>query len=171
MLELPCGGGRLSPAIARHADWLVEADIGAGQVEYGRAVTALASRQLWITASGFHVPLRSGGVDGAVCVRLAHHLPTRAEVERLLAELLRVSQRFVVLTYFDRHSLKNLTWRLRHPFRRREKPMLVRAEVEGIARALGGRLADVIPLSRFGSGHRYALILKGSPVSPRASSR
>jgi hypothetical protein len=33
-------------------------------------------------------------------------------------------------------------------------------EVAGLAQAHGGRLVSTAPLSRFGSGHRYALILK-----------
>ncbi len=40
-------------------------------------------------------------VDGTICIRLAHHLPTHAERDRLFQELMRVSRRFVIVTYFD----------------------------------------------------------------------
>ena len=36
LLDLPCGGGRLSPPMARYTDLLIEADVGLGQVRYGR---------------------------------------------------------------------------------------------------------------------------------------
>ena len=42
----------------------------------------------------------------------------------------------MIVTYFDRHSLKHLTWRLRHPFSRKaRKPALSKAEVAALARA------------------------------------
>lgn len=47
-------------------------------------------------------PLRDGSVDGTVCVRLSHRLPTAAERERLLTELLRVSRRFVIMKMYRR---------------------------------------------------------------------
>jgi hypothetical protein len=100
-------------------------------------------------------------------VRLSHHLPTQVERERLFAELLRVSRRFAIVTYFDRHSLKHLTWRLRHPFSRKpRKPALTSSEVAALARASGARLVGTAPLSRIGSGHRYALLVKSAGSSP-----
>jgi SAM-dependent methyltransferase len=161
ILEIPCGGGRLTHAFADATDLVIEADIAVGQVRYGRQASKLEVPRVWMTASAFHVPLRAGSVDGVVCVRLSHHLPTHAERERLFAELLRVSRRFVIVTYFDRHSLKHLTWRLRHPFRRGpRKPVMTKSEVDVLARAHGARLVSTAPLSRFGSGHRYALLVK-----------
>lgn len=163
LLELPCGGGRLTPALADFTDFIVAADIAPGQIEYGRRHSKIAVPRVWITASAFHIPLRDSSVDGAVCVRLLHHLPTESERERLFAELMRVSRRFVILTYFDRHSLKYLTWRLRHPFSRKpRKPASTRGEVAALARRFGARLVKATPLSVIGSGHRYAFLVKDS---------
>src|SRR5688572_24549104 len=161
ILEIPCGGGRLTPGFADLADVVIEADVAIGQVAYGRAHARLPAPCVWMTASAFHIPLRDRSVDGAVCVRLSHHLPTSAERERLFGEFLRISRRFVLVTFFDRHSLKNLTYRLRHPLRGGPpKLTMTRGEVEALARADGAKLARVAPLSRIGSGHRYALVLK-----------
>ncbi len=50
-----------------------------------------------------------------------------------------MSSRFVIVTYFDRYSLKHLTWRLRHPFSRKaRKPALTDSEVAALASANGG---------------------------------
>jgi len=69
--------------------------------------------------------------------------------------------RFAIVTYFDRFSLKHLTWRLRHPFSRKaRKPALSASEVAAFARANRARLVSTAPLSWFGSGHRYALLVK-----------
>jgi SAM-dependent methyltransferase len=161
ILEIPCGGGRLTPAFADAADLVIEADVAIGQVRYGRKASRVRVPQVWMTASAFHIPLRRDSVDGVVCVRLSHHLPTAAERGRLFAELLRVARRFAIVTFFDRHSLKHLTWRLRHPFSKTpRKPALTTREVASLARENGARLVATAPLSWFGSGHRYALLLK-----------
>jgi ubiquinone/menaquinone biosynthesis C-methylase UbiE len=161
ILELPCGGGRITPAFADQADFIIEADIAIGQIRYGRATSTLTTPRAWMTASAFHIPLRDDSVDGAICIRLAHHLPTPAERERLFRELMRVSKRFVIVTFFDHHSLKNLTRRLRHPFNRKPPKMTMTVDrVAELARQLGGRLVAAPPLNRIASGHRFALIVK-----------
>ena len=161
ILELPCGGGRITPALADSADLIVEADIAIGQVRFCRATSETTTPRAWMTASAFHIPLKDNSVDGAVCVRLAHHLPTDAEQGRLIHELLRVSRRFAILTFYDPRSLKNATRRLRHPFKPKPvKPAMMPERVAEHARAAGGRLVEAPPLSRIVSGHRFALIRK-----------
>lgn len=140
LLDLPCGGGRLSGVLEHHTELLIEADIGIGQVLYNKRVARPAVDRLWMTASGFHIPLADDSVDATVCCRLNHHLPTAEERERLVVELLRVSRRFVVMTFFDFHSVKNSLRRVRRPFDR--KPPKMTMTVDGVA------------------GHRYALIVK-----------
>jgi ubiquinone/menaquinone biosynthesis C-methylase UbiE len=161
ILELPCGGGRLTPAFAGSADFLIEADIAIGQIRYGRTTSTVSTPRAWMTASAFHIPLSDDSVDGTVCVRLAHHLPTPAERDRLFHELMRVSRRFVIVTYFDHHSLKNLTRRMRHLFRKKPpKLTMTNARVSELARECGGRLVAAPALNLISSGHRYALIVK-----------
>jgi SAM-dependent methyltransferase/uncharacterized protein YbaR (Trm112 family) len=167
ILELPCGGGRMTPAFSDATDFVIEADIAIGQIAYGRKNSRVAKPRAWMTASAFHIPLRDNSVDGTVCIRLAHHLPTDAEQERLFRELLRVSRRFVIVTYFDHHSLKNLTHGLRHPFGRRPpKLTMTNARVAGLARECGARLVAAPPLSLITSGQRYALIVKENASAP-----
>jgi uncharacterized protein YbaR (Trm112 family)/SAM-dependent methyltransferase len=161
LLELPCGGGRLSSSLAPHTDLLVEADVALGQVQYGRQHSRITTPQIWMTASALRVPIRDGAVDGVVCVRLCHHLPKPAERERVVAELLRVARRFVIVTFFDFYSLKNLLRRARRPFnRKRPKYTMSRQELHQIGRQHGAHLAACPALSWIGSGHRYALLVK-----------
>lgn len=161
ILELPCGGGRITPSFADMTEFVIEADIAIGQIRYARATSTLSTPSAWMTASAFHIPLRDGSVDGTICIRLAHHLPTAAERERLFRELMRVSRRFVIVTFLDQRSLKNLTRRLRHPFDRKPpKLTMTTARVAELARAGGGRLIAAPPLNRIVSSHRFALIVK-----------
>ncbi len=161
LLDLPCGGGRLSSQLAPHTDVLIESDIALGQVQYGRKFGLVGAKQCWMVASGFHIPFRDASLDGAVCVRLNHHLPTPEERERLVRELLRVARRFVIMTFFDYHSLKNLGRRLRRPFDGKPPKMTMTVEhVRRLARECGAELIAWPAVLLAGSGHRYALMVK-----------
>lgn len=113
LLDIPSGGGRLSSQIAMATDLLIEADIALGQLLYARDASTLEVPRIWMTASAFHIPFKDSSIDGTVCVRLCHHLPSREERERLVGELLRVSRRFAIMTFFDENSPKNLLRRAR----------------------------------------------------------
>lgn len=161
LLDLPCGGGRLSPRIGAHTDLLIEADIAVGQVLYGKRHSELDTPQTWMTASAFHIPFRDNSVDGTICCRLCHHLPTAAERERLIEELLRVSRRFVIMTFFDFYSLKNWLRRARRPFNKKPPKLTMTVErVRELAEANGARLLEYPMLAATSSGHRYALMVK-----------
>jgi len=157
MLEVPCGGGRISPQLAAATNLLIQADVGLGQILYGMTKEKLKTPQIWMTASAFRIPLRDAGVDATVCIRLSHHLPTLKQREDLLAELLRVSRRYVIMTFFDYHSIKNILRRLRHS---RPKLTMTLSQVSSIAAMHGAKLAACPRLSIIGSGHRYALLVK-----------
>jgi len=164
LLDLPCGGGRLSSPMARYTDLLIEADVALGQLRYGREHGRVSTAQAWMSASGFHIPLRDTSVDGTVCVRLSHHLPTEAEREQLVRELLRVSKRFLIMSFFDYHSAKNTLRRLRRPFNQKppKSTMKVR-ELQRLAQECGATLVECPSLFPIGSGHRYALMVKDKP--------
>ena len=157
MLEIPCGGGRISPQLVTATDLLIQADVGLGQILYGMTKEKLKIPQIWMTASAFHIPLRDDSVDAVVCIRLSHHLPTNKQREDLLVELLRVARRFVVMTFFDYHSIKNILRRLRYS---RSKLTMTSSRVSSIAAKHGANLTACPRLSILGSGHRYALMVK-----------
>ena len=77
MLELPCGGGRLSPSFAPWTESLIQADTGWGQLLHANQRPALPTPRLLMAASGFHVPFRDASVDAVACVRLSHQFRRR----------------------------------------------------------------------------------------------
>jgi hypothetical protein len=159
LLNLPCGGGRLSDVIAENTDLLLEADIARGQLRYGAGQRDWATPEIRMTASAFHIPFRDRAVSGSVCIRLNHHLPTSDERRRLLDELMRVSERFVLMTFFDHRSLKNRLRRLESRFTHKAPKFTMRVEeIKAIAASKGFSLEACPALSIVGSGHRYALL-------------
>ena len=157
MLEIPCGGGRISPQLIGATDLLIQADIGLGQILYAITKDKLNINQIWMTASAFRIPLQDSSVDASVCVRLSHHLTTVKQRESLLVELLRVSRRFVIMTYFDYNSIKN---RLRRFRKKKSKLTMTKSQISALAAAHGAELVANPPLSLIGSGHRYAVVVK-----------
>ena len=157
MLELPCGGGRLSPSFAPWTDLLVQADTGWGQLLHAKQRPALPTPRVLIAASGFHVPFGDASLDAVVCVRLNHHLPTTEERHRLLHELLRVARRYVLMTFFDEQSLKN---RIRRGLHKPPKLTMTLDEVARVAGEHRFQLMEAPMISWLSSGHRYALITK-----------
>jgi SAM-dependent methyltransferase len=59
------------------------------------------------------LPLRSGSVDLAVCVRLIHHFPAPADRVAILGELARVARKTVVFSFYCSSTLQGLRRRLR----------------------------------------------------------
>jgi SAM-dependent methyltransferase len=161
LLDVPCGGGRLSPQMEPYTDLLIEADAGLGQLRFLQSAAKAETARAWMLASAFHLPFKPQSVDGLVCVRLCHHLPTPVERERLIAELLRVARRFVIMTFFDYHSPKNYWRRARQPYNHKPpKLTMTVARVRELAREHGADLIACPSLWWLSSGHRYALMVK-----------
>lgn len=160
ILDIPCGNGRVSAPLAESCELLIEADIGFGQVLLGRDTADAGDRRVWMTASAFAIPFKDNSVDGIVCNRLLHHLYA-AEREQVFAEMLRVAARFVILNFYDGHSLKSFSRRLRGTSGpgRPEKTMTA-GEVAAIAEKHGARLEKSVPLWFAGSRFRYARLVK-----------
>lgn len=161
LLDLPCGGGRLSPQMEDFTDFLVEADVGLGQLQHLRTHSKVKTPTALMTASAFHIPFKDNSVDAVVCCRLCHHLPNAEQRERLIDELLRVARRFVIMTFFDHHSLKNRLRRARN--RLRSQPPKRTMTIDQVAERAGKNGAELVAcpsLFYLFSGHRYALMVK-----------
>ena len=161
LLDLPCGGGRLSPALVPFTDTLVEADVALGQVLHAKSHALAGAGQIWMTASALKIPLQDNSVDGVVSCRLSHHLPEAEDRDQLVRELLRVSSRFVIMTYFDYSSIKNSIRRIRRPFNKKLPKMTMRhSRLRELAAEQNARLVSAPWLAFFSSGHRYAMMVK-----------
>jgi len=129
VLDAPCGTGRLRETVEAHgcfvgleisASMLARARMGAGD----RLVRGDVER----------LPFRDRAFAAVVCCRLLHHLRTRSELVRALAELVRVSDGPVLASFWDAGSLEawsgrwGLARRARH--RVEHDKSLVEAAVE-----------------------------------------
>ena len=159
LLDVPCGAGRLSGVFSRYANHVFEVDYSRELARLCRA-NARDYEPLLVNATAFQLPFPDRSMDLIVSVRLSHHVPEHEERLKLLRELLRVSRRFVLFSFFDRDSLKN---RMRDLGRKlgsgkRGKYTLSRADVTACAAENGFALLRAPMLSWAFSGHRFAVL-------------
>lgn len=108
VLDLPCGHGRFAEFLRLHTRRLIQGDLSAEMLAARREPAAWTAQ-----ASLLALPFRRDSVDLAFCFRVLHHFPEPELRARALAELGRVSRRFVLTSYYDAHSLPVLRDRLR----------------------------------------------------------
>jgi 2-polyprenyl-3-methyl-5-hydroxy-6-metoxy-1,4-benzoquinol methylase len=113
VLDLPCGAGRLSPMIIDAGHRLVAADSSPHMVsEAEKAWRQLngndAVRRAKVTfevrdvmATGY----ASDTFEVVICNRLLHHFTEPATRSRALAELARISKRYVIASFFNAGAL------------------------------------------------------------------
>jgi len=160
LLDLPCGAGRLFDLFQSNATRVIEADFSPSMLalnaeDHARRATG------YVRCSGLKIPLGDRAVETVVSVRLNHHLSTAGDREQHLRELMRVADRAVITTYFSYNSLKNVLRRLRRPFDRKvPKHTLATGRVIDLAREAGFVPRRLQPLSRLGSGHVFALLVR-----------
>lgn len=158
ILDIPCGGGRLSPPLAAKTHHLIEMDASVEQVKLAISVKTHATPRYGTSASALALPLKDATVDATLNARLSHHLPSANEREKLLSELLRVSRRFVIFTYTDRISTHSLSRKLRgHPI---NPATMSVSQIENVVSKCNGKLENLMTVFRLGSRHRFALIRK-----------
>ena len=158
VLDIPCGGGRLSPPIAKHCNILVEADVSPAQITVARNKHAQPQDIVWMSASATNLPFRSESVDTVVCARLSHHMPESEQRAALLSELLRVANRYVIISFTDRRSVVSLSRRVRG---KAINPCASTTQELGqFATRRGARIVRTLSVSVFGSRHRFTLFEK-----------
>ncbi len=166
VLDSPCGTGRLRGVFERRGIRYVGLDVSRPMLEEARQGDGAA------LVVGFvdRMPFRDDSFDVVLCCRLLHHLDEVEETEVVVRELVRVTHRMVIVSFFDRTSL--------HAWRRRVG--LRRAEGAGGRRAVSKRAlkhmfdaagADVVGFHhsfRFVSQQAFAVALKRAPVAEAA---
>lgn len=158
-IDLPCGFGRYYGWLRSQARQVIEADYSRDMVK--AALTRGGDAPpAGFRCYGHEIPLRDRAVDLAFSMRLNHHLVDPDVRRAHLRELCRVSNRWVVFSFFDHASVKNLLRRARTSIgltRKPPKSTLRRAEVRALVEQCGFRVVEDPWLFVIGSGHRLVI--------------
>jgi SAM-dependent methyltransferase len=150
ILDVPCGSGRLHQTLAAFGQRVVGADISADMLR-----ASSAPRDAWrACASIACLPFRDGAFDVVVSCRYLHHVRVEADLAVALCELVRVSRRLLIGSYWDAASLPALRTRL--GWKRAEGRRAIRRELlEQLIASAGARVIDSKHSLRFVSQQAF----------------
>jgi SAM-dependent methyltransferase len=166
VLDVPCGTGRLRSVLERRAMRYVGVDASLPMLREAQRFEDGGLMQ----ASIERLPFLDDSFDVVVCCRLLHHLHEPEQIEAVVQELLRVSHRLVIASFWDSASLHAL--RRRVGLRRAEGPNGRRAvskrTLRHVFESAGAEVIGFHHSLRFVSQQTFAVALKRAPVDARA---
>jgi SAM-dependent methyltransferase/tRNA A-37 threonylcarbamoyl transferase component Bud32 len=145
VLDVPCGTGRFLPILAAGGREIVGADVSADMLGLARQAMAdagLAARL--IVADARRLPAADGAFELALSMRLLHRVRASDERVAVLAELARVSSRWVVFSFYNRRTWRGLRDRLRGRYGGE-----TRGTIAAEAARAGLRLVRFVPVGPF----------------------
>lgn len=154
ILDLPCGTGRFTGALAREGYQVVGSDISlemlikAATVEVVTKPDSSGGVRGYLQANAEHLPLRDDSLDCVVCIRFMMHVDPATRV-RMLREFRRVSRRWVVVDYRHKYTFRYV---LTHTFGklglgRAPLSRVSRADLEQEFRDAGFAIREVVRVS------------------------
>jgi 2-polyprenyl-3-methyl-5-hydroxy-6-metoxy-1,4-benzoquinol methylase len=152
VLDVPSGAGRLAPVLARAGAVVVAVDASAEML-------AADGRARRVRASIFDLPFPADAFDAVICCRLLHHLARPEDLERAVGELVRVSARLVIASFWDAASLPALRRRL--GLKRPEaRSAIERSRLAAVFARAGARVVGFEHSMRFVSQQAFAVAEK-----------
>jgi SAM-dependent methyltransferase len=156
LLDVPAGTGRLAPLLNAHAQSVLGADRSREMLRQGAKYDGKV-----VQADATRLPFGDHTFDAVISLRLMGHLPPN-ERREVLAEMRRVSRRFLIVAFYDSTAWTRLRRRLGSRARRgtwyAEPIARTRRELDG----LGLRVRRALPLARFWS-ETWVLLLERVP--------
>ncbi len=154
VLDMPCGTGRFTGALAREGYQVIGSDIShemllkAASVEVATNPQSTGAVRGYLQANAEHLPLRDDSLDCVVCIRFMMHVDSATRV-RMLREFRRASRRWLVVDYRHKYSFRYL---LTHTFGKLglgRKPLsrVSRSELERELRDAGFEIREVVRVS------------------------
>jgi ubiquinone/menaquinone biosynthesis C-methylase UbiE len=123
ILDIPSGNGRFTSILSSGGD-VINMDYDANMLLALKAKDAEPG--LHVQGDITAIPMPTDSIDLAFCMRLFHHVGERSMRLQSLAELARVSRRYVAVSFYKKESWRYIKKRIRgkkvagHPVRYRE---------------------------------------------------
>jgi ubiquinone/menaquinone biosynthesis C-methylase UbiE len=166
VLDAPCGTGRMRGVLERRGMRYVGIDVSLPMLVEARRFSDGGLMQAQVE----RLPFQADAFDVVVCCRLLHHLQDPEELESVVRELVRVSYRMVIASFWDSASLHAL--RRRVGLRRTEGPRgrhsIAKRTLRRIFDAAGAEVVGFHHSFRYVSQQAFVVAHKRAPVDERA---
>lgn len=118
VLDIPCGVGRASIYLAERGFEVTGADLGQGAVDVARKQVREAGSSATIEPNDIEsMSYDTDAFDAILCFRLYHHFPDEGIRARVIRELCRVADRYVLISYLSPASYTSIRRKLAHRLR------------------------------------------------------
>ena len=108
-LDAPCGVGRATMLLEKQGYKTTGVDLGDGAVEVARKEIARLGLHSKVEKANLEgLPFQDSSFDAVFCFRFFHHLPTPEIRARIVAELCRVADKYVLISYFSPFSITSI---------------------------------------------------------------
>jgi len=167
VLDVPCGGGRVAVHLAQQGYPMSAADLSEAMIEIARQAAAAGGVECPVERQDIEKMTYADRHFGAVvCFRLFHHFPVPAIRERVVTELCRVADRFVVLSYFSPASVTSIKRKMTAALggKRSQKHSTSLREIEGYFGRAGFRLVKNFARLPFVHTLHLAVFERGSKL-------
>lgn len=158
VLNIPSGAGRFGELLKERGFSVVGCDISLPMLK------ETGARWSWplVEGSAFALPFKDHSFDGLFIMRLLHHIHDQQERLALYREAARVSRGWVLITYADYHTPKNLIRETRARWIKDRKPKitLTREQLQQEAGSCGLRLVHIYPVAPLFTPLALALLRK-----------
>jgi ubiquinone/menaquinone biosynthesis C-methylase UbiE len=105
VLDIPCGGGRITLHLAEAGYAMSAADLSDAMITIARQNVARHPSAIRVEQQDLErLTFADRSFDTIICFRLFHHFPTPEIRLRVVNELTRVARQYVVLSYFSPFS-------------------------------------------------------------------
>ncbi|RME03518.1 MAG: class I SAM-dependent methyltransferase [Planctomycetota bacterium] len=163
ILDIPCGTGRISYFLADLGYRVIAADYSPAMIEMAKRVSTSSSLIRWEVEDIFSLSYPSESFPLIVCNRLFHHFTQASTRRRALLELARVSQRYVIFSFFWSFSFSGFRFFLRRCFGCADLRDRVPISLHRMREDLEGanlRIVKIFPTRPFLSAQTYLLVEK-----------
>jgi ubiquinone/menaquinone biosynthesis C-methylase UbiE len=151
LLDVPCGGGRVTIHLAKKGYALSSADLSDSMIQITRESVAKHKFDIKVEKQDIEkLTYADRAFDTVISFRLFHHFPAPDIRLRAVTELCRVARKYVALSYFSPASVTSVKRSIRAALggKKSEKHTTSLTEVEGYFEKRGFRLVKDFPQLR-----------------------
>lgn len=150
IFDLPCGTGRFAGLCTSRGLRWIGADISREMMMVGTEKTnANALAAGYIQCDGEAIPLKSGGVDATLTIRVILQFPRPVRIN-ILKELARISRQYVIVDYNHKDNFKHMLRNFRGFFgaKKHKKERLPVSEIKAELAEAGLIVDEILHVSR-----------------------